>query len=500
MRLRLLVLAVVLAGCVFPEPTQGPQPQDDPPHLVGDLHPVEHPDAPCPAPTPPDALPPDVVPAPAWREGQWWNYTMRDEAGVERGHALYEVQGCADLRGILAYRVRETIREWGHPAGLRESPTVRERFFETATLHTVWDGCGGLWPSNAPCRGRVPEWDLPLAAGKNWSYACCSDLPVPVEGRAERLGEDLWRVDVETNGYLSRRWTYVPSLGLFTHKEGGWGNGPGSWTLRAHGEGPMLPPAWNDKPRVTLLPACVPREALPPFASAPVRQPWEASIEGLMTRLAAAVQDPLVGSPWRDEASFVLRWNTTKGQMRVMLEGDRHETPTILYESDLDLSRHSPERLEAWVRDALQRFAFLDAVGVQVEAERGPTGVTAHWRQEVEGRPVLGSGGSLATHPKLELSWGPLHLLSDELPFPETSARAAAVAYAGCVHTAAGHGSAPFVAQPDVPLAVAHGSLTYRVHVVREDHGPGEHRCSGDFVHVDTQTGGIVGREQPPCF
>lgn len=502
MRLRLLLLALALAGCVLGPDTAPPGPGDDDADvtLVQDPHPPVHPDVECPTVRNETALPKGGVAAPVWRAGQWWNYSMLDEDGRERGHALYEVEGCARLPDVLAYRVRETLREWGHPAGVREQPTVRERFFDVATLHTVWDGCGGPWYSRSPCKGRVPEWDFPLWPGKNWSYACCSDVPVTMQARAERVGDALWRIDTLGNGHPSQDWTYDAAAGIFVERGGGWGNGPGGWRLVGHGEGGPPAAPWRSAPRVELDPACVPGDARGPFDAAPVRQPWEASPEGLMTRLALALGEEPSGEPWRSAETTILRWNTTNGTIRASLDGDPREPLVLVYEGPADPAARSPAGLEAWVRGVLERFAFLDAHGVQVKAERSPSGVTASWRQEVAGRPVLGSGGSVITSQRAEWVWGPLFLLPDDLPVREEDARASAEAYAACRHTASGLGSAAFATAPDVPLAVVRGSLTYRFHVLRDDHGTGGHGCSGDWIHVDSQTGAILGREPPPCF
>ncbi|HEX2021127.1 MAG TPA: hypothetical protein VHH36_00315 [Candidatus Thermoplasmatota archaeon] len=489
-----LVLASLLAGCAFPDPpgTEATPAAPTPPTDAGGTP------APCPHVADATSYPSNLVAPPRWRPGLWWNETMLDEAGVERGFALHEVLGCVEVRGAPAYDVRETFLEYGAPAGLPEQPRVRRVAYEVATLHEVWDVCGRDPPSE-PCAGSRPTWSFPLAPGKTWTYLCCGDVLSAYRARVEPTRSETWRIVTTTeDGDPVSTWTYSPALGLFTLHEGSWWNGPGSRALAAHGHGEPPAPA-RAEPSVSQDASCIHPEARGSARTTPVRGAWRASPEGLVVRLSRAVEDPLVGSPWRDERGAHLAWNTSSGGLIVASRlGDPMQPPSLSWRPGRPLGFDDAAGAERWLREVLERFAFAGAEDADVEALVAGHAWEARYGQSLDGKGVGGAGGALHTAFP-ELTWGPLYDLP-EVSVSEDDARRAAVAYHRCAVENRGF-SPPGDDETRVAagFAVRGESLAYRF--VLPYTAPGERHCPpSERVYVDAVTGAIIGSEPTLCI
>ena len=149
------------------------------------------------------------APAPEWRVGDAWNYTVTAEGTTDR-FAHHEVTA-ADAEH---YAVRVTT--WRPNA----SAEVEERRYDRATLGYEVLTCGGR--SDAECGVRVDELAFPLREGKAWTTgADASDVVVLLEAEATRIqggwsiryrpqacaacGETLARFDDEARNVVEKR-------------------------------------------------------------------------------------------------------------------------------------------------------------------------------------------------------------------------------------------------------------------------------------------------------
>lgn len=127
------------------------------------------------------------APAPEWRVGDAWNYTVTVEGRTDRFEHHEVTAAEADH-----YAVRVTT--WRANA----SPEVEARRYDRATLGYEVLTCGGR--SDAECGVRVDELAFPLRDGKAWTTrADASDVVVPLEAEATRIDRG-WSIRYRTQG------------------------------------------------------------------------------------------------------------------------------------------------------------------------------------------------------------------------------------------------------------------------------------------------------------
>ena len=477
----LVVLAVLLAGCARVDEPEPPAPSGG-----------ESPSATRAIECPPT---PDILVhggPPRWYPGRWWNYTLLNEEERVRGFALFESVGCADVAGTSAYVVRETFLEFGAPPGYPETPRVMERAFDMTTLNEVWARCDEPRRGMYPCEGRLREWDFPLEDGKRWTYPCCGDVVSTVHARSELAEDGTWRIHLaaqpDATPYLT--WAYDPGLGLFTEKLGGWGNGPGRWELAAHGIGAPPPRAATAPEPLAYEAACVHEEARGPAASAALRGAWRATPEGLIVRLAAALNETLVGAPAVD--GHVVRWSSARGNA---FEAPLREPGRVTWRATDDAL--PPSGGEAWLRAVVERFGFGDATDVVTWSATRDGRVSVHVGQEVAGQRLAEAGAHATSANGTVVSLAPLYDVAEPTLAPEDAVDVAA-AYARCALAAEeGHRLAGASEAPE--LLVRNGSLAYRVSFADEAPEDSTPCARGARVLVDAITGAVLGHERARC-
>lgn len=241
-----------------------------------------------------------------------------------------------------------------------------------------------------------------------------------------------------------------------------------------------------------------------PSGSAPLLKAWRGTADELAQRLAAALDDPIVGEPY--DAHGDRRWNTTSGTMSYWLAAHEARPGSMTWRSDRSLTHLSQDEGVEWLRGVVERFAGAeDAERVDVFAEHPRhEGWSVRFGQHVEQRFVTEAGGYVENMHGIVLYWGPAFNLPERAQVNESRALDVARAHMRCALDAQGKTAAAGYAfegaEPRATFTVVNESLAFRFLLRYSEPEPHSHCGETWWVHVDALTGAAIGHERPPCM